>query len=65
MDEHFYRIAIASSDGINVDTHFGHAFSFIIADVNEHTGEVTEVGERDEPGLRGAQLRRPSGQEYG
>ena len=47
MDEHIYRIAIASSDGINVDTHFGHAFSFIIADVNERTGEVTEVGERD------------------
>ena len=35
-DVHIYRIAIASSDGINVDTHFGHAFSFIIADVNEH-----------------------------
>ena len=48
MDEgHIYRIAIASSDGINVDTHFGHAFSFIIAEVNEETGDVTELEERD------------------
>lgn len=46
-DAHKYRIAIASSDGINVDTHFGHAFSFIIADVNEETGDVTEIEERD------------------
>ena len=46
-EDHIFRIAIASSDGINVDTHFGHAFSFIIADVNEETGEVTEAEERD------------------
>ena len=46
-DGHIYRVAIASSDGINVDTHFGHAFFFIIADVNEETGEVTEIEERD------------------
>lgn len=46
-DTHIYRIAIASSDGVYVDTHFGHAFSFIIADVDELTGEVTEIEERD------------------
>ena len=42
-----FRIAIASSDGVNVDTHFGHAFFFIIADVNEINGEVTEIEDRD------------------
>ena len=47
MADGTYRVAIASSDGVNVDTHFGHAFSFIIADVDEETGEVIEIEERD------------------
>lgn len=42
-----YKVAVATSDGINVDSHFGHVLSFVIYDVDEETGEYDDVEERD------------------
>lgn len=41
-----YRIAVATSDGKQVDTHFGHASSFLILEVDEDTGSYEDVEER-------------------
>ena len=40
-----YRVAIASTDNINVDQHFGRAESFLIVDVNED-GTYEEIEQR-------------------
>lgn len=42
-----YKVAVASSDGKTVDTHFGHAQSFLIFEVDEQTGAFEDVEERD------------------
>lgn len=42
-----YKVAVASSDGKIVDTHFGHAQSFLIFEVDEQTGAFEDVEERD------------------
>lgn len=42
-----YKIAVATSDGEIVDTHFGHAGSFLILEVDEETGAFEEVEERN------------------
>ena len=44
-----YKVAVASSDGKTVDTHFGHAQSFLIFEVDEQTGAFEDVEERDVP----------------
>lgn len=38
-----YRVAIASSDGIIVDSHFGHVDVFLIFEVDEETGEFNQL----------------------
>ncbi|WP_026527074.1 NifB/NifX family molybdenum-iron cluster-binding protein [Butyrivibrio sp. VCD2006] len=41
-----YLIAVATSDGEIIDTHFGHADSFLILEVDED-GNYEEIEERD------------------
>ncbi len=41
-----YKIAVATSDGKTVDTHFGHAESFLIFEVDEETGSYEDIEER-------------------
>ena len=41
-----YRIAVATSDGKTVDTHFGHARSFVIFAVDEDSGAFRDIEER-------------------
>ena len=42
-----YKVAVASSDGKTVDSHFGHAQSFLIFEVDEESGAYEDVEERD------------------
>lgn len=42
-----YKVAVATSDGKTVDSHFGHAQSFLIFEVDEETGAFEDVEERD------------------
>ncbi len=42
-----YKVAVATSDGKNVDSHFGHVQSFLIFEVDEDTGKYEDVEERD------------------
>ena len=44
-----YKVAIASTDGINVDAHFGGASSFLIYEVNAD-GSYENIEERIVPG---------------
>lgn len=46
MDE--YRVAVATSDGIVVNQHFGHARAFHIYDIKEGQAEKLEI-RRSEP----------------
>ena len=41
-----YKVAVASSDGKTVDSHFGHAQSFLILEVDEESGSFEDVEER-------------------
>lgn len=41
-----YLIAVATSDGKTVDTHFGHADAFLIIRVREEDGSYEEIEER-------------------
>lgn len=41
-----YKVAVATSDGKTVDTHFGHALSFTIFAVDEETGAFDDVEDR-------------------
>lgn len=42
-----YKIAVATSDGKMVDSHFGHVSSFLIFEVDEETGDFEDVETRD------------------
>ena len=42
-----YKVAVASSDGQTIDTHFGHADHFYILEVDEETGTFRELENRD------------------
>lgn len=42
-----YKVAVATSDGITVDSHFGHVQSFLIFEVDEDSGKAEDIGERD------------------
>ena len=42
-----YKVAAASSDGQMIDSHFGHADHFYIYEVDEETGNFTEIENRD------------------
>ena len=44
-DEHF-KVAVATSDGINVDSHFGHVKEFTIYEVNETSGQGEAIESR-------------------
>ncbi len=41
-----YKVAVATSDGKTVDTHFGHAQSFLIFEVDEESGCFDDIEER-------------------
>lgn len=41
-----YRVAVASSDGQMVDSHFGHADHFFIFEVSEESGDFVHVETR-------------------
>jgi len=43
----FYKVAVATSDGKTVDSHFGHVKSFLIFQVEEESGKAEDIGERD------------------
>ncbi len=45
MDKAAYRVALASTDNLFVDQHFGRAESFLIVDVDEN-GEYEEIEQR-------------------
>ena len=42
-----YKVAVATSDGKTVDSHFGHVQSFLIFEVDEESGKYEDVEERD------------------
>lgn len=42
-----YKVAVATSDGKTVDSHFGHVQSFLILEVDEESGKFEDVEERD------------------
>ncbi|WP_294429421.1 NifB/NifX family molybdenum-iron cluster-binding protein [uncultured Treponema sp.] len=42
-----YKVAVATSDGKTVDSHFGHAQSFLIYEVDEESGAFEDIEERD------------------
>lgn len=42
-----YRVAVASSDGINVDSHFGHTDHFLIFEIDEKTGEFNQLDDKN------------------
>ena len=42
-----YKVAVATSDGKTVDSHFGHAQSFLIFEVDEDSGKAEDIEERD------------------
>lgn len=41
-----YLVAVATSDGVIIDTHFGHASSFLIIEVDDD-GSYEEIEERE------------------
>lgn len=42
-----YKVAVATSDGKTVDSHFGHVQSFLIFEVDEESGKFEDIGERE------------------
>ena len=42
-----YKVAVATSDGKTVDSHFGHISNFLIFEVDEESGKFEDVEERD------------------
>lgn len=42
-----YKVAVATSDGKTVDSHFGHVSNFLILEVDEESGKFEDVEERD------------------
>lgn len=47
MGDTKYKVAVATSDGKTVDSHFGHVQSFLILEVDEESGKFEEIEERD------------------
>ena len=43
MDDQTFKVAVATSDGINVDSHFGHVNEFTIYEVDAITGDGEPV----------------------
>ena len=51
-----YKISFASSDGIRIDTHFGHAEKFYIAELDTEKEDYSITGERSaSPPCRGGE----------
>ena len=46
MAKEYFKVAVATSDGINVDSHFGHVREFTIYEVNEASGRGEAVETR-------------------
>ena len=46
MAKELFKVAVATSDGINVDSHFGHVAEFVIYEVDSKTGEGEPIEER-------------------
>ena len=44
-----YLVAVGTTDGVNVDEHFGSATTFLVVSVDERTGAFTPVERRDVP----------------
>ena len=42
-----YKVAVATSDGKTVDSHFGHVTNFLIFEVDEETGAFEDIEDRD------------------
>ncbi|MBQ9283130.1 MAG: hypothetical protein IJ207_13205 [Treponema sp.] len=42
-----YKVAVATSDGKTVDSHFGHVSNFLIFEVDEETGKFEDIEDRD------------------
>ena len=42
-----YKVAVATSDGKTVDSHFGHVSNFLIFEVDEETGAFEDIEDRD------------------
>jgi predicted Fe-Mo cluster-binding NifX family protein len=45
-----YRVAVTTSDGINIDRHFGRAGDFLVLEVDEATGAWSVLDRREIPG---------------
>lgn len=41
-----YKVAVATSDGKNVDSHFGHVSSFLILEVDGESGHFEDIEDR-------------------
>lgn len=46
MAKDYFKVAVATSDGVNVDSHFGHVKEFTIFEVNEASGRGLAVETR-------------------
>lgn len=46
MADEIYKVAVATSDGINVDSHFGHVKEFTIFEIDPETGKGEVVENR-------------------
>ena len=55
MDDQKFKVAVATSDGVNVDSHFGHVNEFTIYEVDAVSGEGEAVESRfiDQAGCQG------------
>ena len=42
-----YKVAVATSDGKTVDSHFGHVSNFLIFEVDEESGKFEDIEDRD------------------
>lgn len=42
-----YKVAVATSDGKTVDSHFGHVSNFLIFEVDEESGKFEDTEDRD------------------
>ena len=59
------KVAIASSDGLNIDLHFGQAKSFFIYELKDKKFEFTEKREVPAPANEPASPEAPSPQDFG
>ena len=42
-----YKVAVASSDGETVDSHFGHTENFLVFEVDEESGKFEQIESRN------------------